>query len=186
MRFTHPHTNRPQISQFALCSEFSSAARSTNASAFRRMKLLCGERREKSGAVLLISRPQARFATLIPPFLVWGRSIEALASCACPMLPHAALPPPPPMTTTRRRCRRRRPRRALMPPTPALFLLFPLLPPSSLLSPLPPLLLLGSLVATLVVAAAVPSPPRVLLVSPQGSRHSRTLSRRRQCHRPLQ
>ena len=134
MRFTHTHTNRPQISQFALCSIFSSAARSTDASAFRRMKLLCGERREKSGAVLLISRPQARFATLIPPFLVWGRSIEALASCACPMSPHAALPPPPPMTTTRRRCRRRRPRRALVPPTPALLLLFPLLPPSSLLS----------------------------------------------------
>ena len=182
MRFTHTHTNRPQISQFALCSIFSSAARSTDASAFRRMKLLCGERREKSGAVLLISRPQARFATLIPPFLVWGRSIEALASCACPMLPHAALPPPPQMTTTRRRCRRRRPRRVLMPPTPALFLLFPLLPPSSLPSLL---FLLSSSSAASSPPSSPPPPYPRRLVSPQGSRHSRALSRRRQCHRPL-
>ena len=43
---------------------------------------------EKKARVLSTSRPHTRLATLVPPLLVQGRSIEAVASSACLTLPH--------------------------------------------------------------------------------------------------
>jgi len=101
-------------------------------------------------------------ATPTPPFLVWGRSVEAFGKLCLPNVATRGPAPaaaddddaakvPTPTPTPRADATYTSP----LPPisSPSSFL-----PP---LSPLPPLLLLGSLVATLVVAAAVPSPPRV-------------------------